>query len=119
MHKAVRKLVTYDIPDGHSVGLMVFNSVASTTLSEANREKVGSSLPHNPSQEGEHKCCVLCGLREALGLLVQDGPGGHMVLVAGSSGALDDSESAEAERLLGAAQVTLHTIVYPLTEKYP
>lgn len=124
MRKAVRKLVTYDIPDGHSVGLVVFDSVAATkhpltTLSEANREKVGSSLPRNPSQEGEHKRCVLCGLREALMLLGQDRPGAHVVLVAGGSGALDDSEAAAAERLLGAAQVTLHTIVYPLTEKYP
>ena len=124
MRKAVRKLVTYDIPEGHSVGLVVFDSVAATKhpltiLSEANREKVGSSLPRNPSQEGEHKRCVLCGLREALLLLSQDGPGGHVVLVAGGSGALDDSEAAAAEKLLGTAQVTLHTIVYPLTEKYP
>lgn len=124
MRKAVRKLVTYDIPDGYSVGLVVFDSVAAikhplTTLSEANREKVGSSLPRNPSQEGEHRRCVLCGLQEALRLLSQDGPGGHIVLVAGGSGALDDNEAMAAERLVGAAQATLHTIVYPLTEKYP
>lgn len=124
MRKAVRKLVTYDIPDGYSVGLVVFDSVAATkhpltTLSEANREKVGSSLPRNPSQEDEHRRCVLCGLQEALRRLAQDGPGGHVVLVAGGSGVLDESEARAAENILGAAQATLHTIVYPLTEKYP
>lgn len=125
MRKAVRKLVTYDVPDGYSVGLVVFDSMAATkypltSLTDgATREKVGSSLPRNPSQEGEHKRCIVCGLREALHLLHQDGPGGHVVMVTGGSGTLGEPEAAEASHMLANAQVSLHAIVYPLTEKYP
>lgn len=123
MRKAVRKMVTYDIPDGYSVGLVVFDSVSVvrhplTTLSDANREKVGSSLPRNPSQVGEHKRCVICGLRSAMGLL-RGGWGGHVVLVAGGSGSISQEEATEATQLLANSRVTLHAIVYPHTEKYP
>nr|XP_053656480.1 LOW QUALITY PROTEIN: calcium-activated chloride channel regulator 3A-1-like [Cherax quadricarinatus] len=125
MRKAVRKLVTYDVPDGYSVGLVVFDSIAATkypltTLTDgATREKVGSSLPRNPSQEGEHKRCIVCGLREALRLLRQDGPGGHIVMVTGGSGSLAESEATEAMHMLSDSSVSLHAIIYPLTEKYP
>lgn len=127
MRKAVRKLVTYDVPDGYSVGMVVFDSIAATkypltTLTDgATREKVGSSLPRNPSQEGEHKRCVMCGLREALQLLHHDGPGGHVVMVTGGggSGTLRESEATEAMHMLADARVSLHVIIYPHTEKYP
>ncbi|XP_042214205.1 calcium-activated chloride channel regulator 1-like [Homarus americanus] len=125
MRKAVRKMVTYDVPDGYSVGLVVFDSIAATkypltALTDgATREKVGSSLPRNPSQEGEHKRCIVCGLREALHLLRQDGPGGHVVMVTGGSGNLGEPEATEATHMLADAKVSLHAIIYPLTEKYP
>ncbi|KAK4311056.1 hypothetical protein Pmani_017435, partial [Petrolisthes manimaculis] len=56
VRKAVRRVVVYDIPDGNYVALVVFNSVARTSaplsrmdsLSDV-RQRVGSSLPRNPS----------------------------------------------------------------------
>ncbi|XP_037803249.1 calcium-activated chloride channel regulator 3A-1-like [Penaeus monodon] len=129
VRKAVRKVVTYDVPDGHSVGLVVFDSAAATKYpltrltDGATREKVGSSLPRNPSREPHHKRCLLCGLREALRMLQQDNTGsgaGHIVLVtAGGGEPLDAARADEASRALTAAGVVLHAIVYPLTEKYP
>ncbi|XP_042871894.1 calcium-activated chloride channel regulator 3A-1-like [Penaeus japonicus] len=129
VRKAVRKVVTYDVPDGYSVGLVVFDSAAATKYpltrltDGATREKVGSSLPRNPSQEPHHKRCLQCGLREALRMLRQDGSGGgagHVVLVTASSGEpLDAARADEASRALAAAGVVLHAIVYPLTERYP
>lgn len=121
----MRKMVMYDIPDGYRVGLVVFNSEALlkhplTTLTDGTtREKVGSALPRNPSQVMDSKRCVLCGIKEALKLLHEDGPGGHIVMVAGRSSALGETEAAEAAHMLRQAKVSLYTIVYPLTEKYP
>lgn len=126
-------MVSYDVPDGFSVGLVVFDSLAATKypltkLSDgATREKVGSSLPRNPSPEPHHKRCLLCGLREALRMLsegaaagVGGGGGGHVVLVtAGGGGSLEQSRGDEASLLLDEARVVLHAIVYPLTERYP
>ncbi|ROT62612.1 putative epithelial chloride channel protein-like [Penaeus vannamei] len=129
VRKAVRKVVTYDVPDGHSVGLVVFDSAAATKYpltrltDGATREKVGSSLPRNPSREPHHKRCLLCGLREALRMLRQDSTGsgaGHVVLLtAGGGEPLDATRTNEASHALTAAGVVLHAIVYPLTEKYP
>ncbi|KAK7066240.1 hypothetical protein SK128_007995 [Halocaridina rubra] len=123
MRKAVRKFVTYDVPDGYNVGLVVFNSVASTkypltALTDGiTREKVGSSLPRNPSREDQHKRCLVCGVREALQLLHQDG--GHIIMVTAGSGSITESETTVAAQLLRDAHVSLHVIVYPLVEKYP
>ncbi|XP_042891198.1 calcium-activated chloride channel regulator 1-like [Penaeus japonicus] len=129
VRKAVRKVVTYDVPDGYSVGLVVFDSAAATKYpltrltDGATREKVGSSLPRNPSREPHHKRCLLCGLREALRMLQQDNTGsgaGHVVLVtAGGGEPLDATRTNEASHALTSAGVVLHAIVYPLTERYP
>ncbi|KAK7078693.1 hypothetical protein SK128_028560, partial [Halocaridina rubra] len=124
MRKAVRKFLTYDIPDGVSIGLVVFNSVANTrypltVLTDGNtREKVGSSLPRNPSREDEHRRCVICGIREAVKVINQDGLGGHIMLVTAGSASLGDREISEASQLLTDNHVALHTIIYPLVEKY-
>ncbi|XP_066979536.1 calcium-activated chloride channel regulator 1-like [Macrobrachium rosenbergii] len=125
MRKAVRKLVTYDVPDGYGIGLVVFNSIPSTKypmtiLTDGiTREKVGSSLPRNPSREDEHKRCIICGVREALKLIQQDGIGGHIVMVTAGSGLVEESEASETAQLLLEAHVVLHAIIYPLAEKYP
>ena len=64
MRKAVRKVVAYDIPDTFTVGMVVFDSRAKvkhnlTPLADNEiREKVGSSLPRNPSVIGETERCV-------------------------------------------------------------
>ncbi|XP_068242203.1 LOW QUALITY PROTEIN: calcium-activated chloride channel regulator 1-like [Palaemon carinicauda] len=125
MRKALKKFVTYDVPDGHSIGLVVFDSIAATkypltVLTDgAVREKVGSSLPRKPSREGQHKRCIICGLRESLNLLRQNGLGGHIVLVTAGNGILSEMEYLEAVEVLDNAHVSLHSIIYPLTEKYP
>ena len=85
------------------------------------KEKVGFSLPRNPSKDGQHKCCIICGLKEALQVLHQGGPtaGGHIILITGDSGTIGKDESIEAQKLIDDSQVTLHSIVYPLTDKFP
>ncbi|CAL4125354.1 unnamed protein product [Meganyctiphanes norvegica] len=129
MRKAIHKTVAYDIPDGYNVGLVVFNSMATikyhlTTLTDGSsgtREKVGFSLPRNPSREVQQKRCIICGLKEALQVLHQGGPpaGGHIIIITGDSGTIDEAESIEAQKLIDDSQITLHSIVYPLTDKFP
>ncbi|CAL4188735.1 unnamed protein product, partial [Meganyctiphanes norvegica] len=129
MRKAIQKTVTYDIPEGYNVGLVVFNSMATikyqlTALTDGpsgTREKVGFSLPRNPSKEGQHRRCIICGLRKTLQVLRHRGPtaGGHIILITGDSGTIGETESIEAQNLIGDSQITLHSIVYPLTDKFP
>ncbi|XP_066980040.1 calcium-activated chloride channel regulator 1-like [Macrobrachium rosenbergii] len=125
MRKAVRKFITYDIPDGYSIGLVVFNSIPSTrypltVLTDGStREKVGSALPRNPSIEYEHNRCVTCGVREAMKLIYEHGIGGHIVMVAAGGSSLSEDEISETSQLLNDAHVSLHAILYPLAEKYP
>ncbi|XP_076052340.1 calcium-activated chloride channel regulator 1-like [Oratosquilla oratoria] len=128
MRKAVRKMLTYDVPDGHSVGLVVYDAAASikyplTRLFDGiTREKVGSSLPRNPSRVGEDRRCVVCGLKEALNLLKGEGTspaGAHVVLVTAGTGEVSEGEFAEASRLLKKNEVRLQSIVYPMTDRFP
>ncbi|CAL4141214.1 unnamed protein product, partial [Meganyctiphanes norvegica] len=67
VRKALRRTVVYDIPDGAYVAVVVFNSVGSTAteLSKVDsdhnvRQRIGSSLPRNPSLVPESNKCLLC-----------------------------------------------------------
>ena len=91
LRKAIRRLAVYDIPDGVHVGVVVFNSVARTVapLNKVEsitdvRQRLGSSLPRNPSTVPESHKCVLCGLQESLRTLDSDGigsAGAHIILI--------------------------------------
>ena len=126
MRKAVRKLVMFDVPDGFSVGLIVYDSMASvkhplTPLTDgAIREKVAASLPRNPSNIGEDRRCIKCGLIEALNQLKQNGgtQGGHIVLISPDGGNIRQS-GVESTFLVRDSGATLHAIIYPLTGPYP
>ncbi|XP_018012882.1 calcium-activated chloride channel regulator 1 [Hyalella azteca] len=127
MRKAVRKVVAYDIPDGFRVGLVVFDSKAkvkhfvSPLVDSEIREKVGSSLPRNPSVVGETQRCVLCGLKASLELLKKNGGshGGNIILVTGGSSTISEHDKLKAQIMLQDAGVTLNLVIYPLIDRFP
>lgn len=127
MRKAVRKLVIHDVPNGFSVGLVVFDSGASTKYplklltDDGIRDNLGSSLPRNPSRIDKHRRCVLCGLEESVKLLRETGgtEGGHIVLMIAGSGRVDTNELNKIKDLCARTKIILHVIVYPLTERFP
>lgn len=127
MRKAVRKAVAYDIPDGFDVGLVVFDNTAnvehslSPLVDSDIREKVGSSLPRNPSVVGENQRCVMCGLKKSLELLKKNGGGhgGSIILVTAGSSNLSEQDKHKARIMLKEAGVALHLIIYPLIDRFP
>ncbi|KAF2366642.1 Calcium-activated chloride channel N-terminal [Trinorchestia longiramus] len=127
MRKAVRKVVAYDIPDGFRVGLVVFDSKSkvkhhlSALVDSDIREKVGSSLPRNPSVVGETQRCLLCGLKTSLDLLKKNGGshGGNIILVTGGSSTLSEHDKHKAQLMLQDAGVTLNLVIYPLIDRFP
>uniref|UniRef100_A0A2P2I9G5 Epithelial chloride channel protein-like n=1 Tax=Hirondellea gigas TaxID=1518452 RepID=A0A2P2I9G5_9CRUS len=127
MRKAVRKVMAYDIPDGFSVGIVVFDSRSKvkhhiTPLVDHDiREKVGSSLPRNPSVIGENQRCVVCGIKRSLELLRKNGGnyGGNIILITAGSSTLNEQEKQKVIILLRDAGVTLHLIIYPLIDRFP
>ena len=126
MRKAVRKVVAFDIPDAFSVGMVVFDRHAkvkhnlSPLTDNEIREKVGSSLPRNPSIVGETQRCVMCGLKKSLDLLKKSGGvGGSIILVTGGSSKISESEQQKAAALLKEAGVSLHLVIYPLIDRFP
>nr|XP_045590148.1 calcium-activated chloride channel regulator 1-like [Procambarus clarkii] len=127
VRKAVRRVVVYDVPDGDHVALVVFNSVAHTaaplskmdSLSDV-RQRVGSSLPRNPSPVPESNKCVLCGLQEALRTLDADpagAAGATIILVTTGKGAAHQREVDEMSRLATSRGVRVDTVIYPMTER--
>lgn len=127
VRKAVRRVVVYDVPDGDYVALVVFNSVAHTaaplskmdSLSDV-RQRVGSSLPRNPSPVPESNKCVLCALQEALRTLETDpagAAGATVILVTTGKGAAHQREMEEMTRLATTRGVRVDTVLYPLTER--
>ncbi|KAK3855980.1 hypothetical protein Pcinc_037649, partial [Petrolisthes cinctipes] len=127
VRKAVRRVVVYDIPDGDYVALVVFNSVARTSaplsrmdsLSDV-RQRVGSSLPRNPSPVPESNKCVLCGLQEAIRTLDAEpagAVGATVILVTTGKGPMYQREVEEMERLATNRGVRVDTVLYPMTER--
>ncbi|KAK3891031.1 hypothetical protein Pcinc_005053, partial [Petrolisthes cinctipes] len=126
VRKAVRRVVVYDIPDGNYVALVVFNSVARTSaplsrmdsLSDV-RQRVGSSLPRNPSPVPESKKCVLCGLQEAMRTLDTEpigAVGATVILVTTGKGLTHQQEVEEMKRLATNRGIRVHTVLYPMIE---
>lgn len=127
VRKAVRRTVVYDVPDGTYMSLVVFNSVANTVapLSKIDsvsdvRQRIGSSLPRNPSTVPESHKCVLCGLQEALRALNSDpvgSAGANIILVTTGAGTATHHQMDEMVRMIQNSGVIVIPVVYPLTEK--
>ncbi|XP_066958487.1 calcium-activated chloride channel regulator 4-like [Macrobrachium rosenbergii] len=127
VRKAVRRVMVYDVPDGSYVALVIFNSVAKTTaplmkmesLSDV-RQRVGSSLPRNPSTVPESLKCVLCGLQEALRALEGDplrASGATIILLTTGNGIDNRREVDEMMQLARLHKIRVNTIIYPFIEQ--
>ncbi|XP_076032311.1 LOW QUALITY PROTEIN: calcium-activated chloride channel regulator 4-like [Oratosquilla oratoria] len=127
VRKAVRRAVVNDVPDGVHMAVVVFNSKARTvaplsrmeSVSDV-RQRVGSSLPRNPSSVPERQKCILCGLQEALKSLKVDpvgAAGANVILVTTGEGAGTSHQMEEIVRLIKTEGVHVIPILYPLTER--
>ncbi|CAL4177136.1 unnamed protein product, partial [Meganyctiphanes norvegica] len=127
IRKAVRRVVVYDMPDDTHVGVVVFNSVARTTASLALmdsvsdiRQRIGSSMPRNPSHVPEKHKCILCGIQEALRALDMDpqgADGATIILLTSGAGATPKREMDEMVRLSTVRGIRIDAIIYPFTEQ--
>ena len=123
VRKAVRRTVVYDVPDETHMALVVFNSVAKTvaplSLIESSsdvRQRIGSSLPRNPSTVPESHKCVLCGLQESLRALGPNAKGSTIILVTTGAGTSLPYQAEEMNRLVKDSGVRIIPVVYPKTE---
>ncbi|CAL4117431.1 unnamed protein product [Meganyctiphanes norvegica] len=126
IRKAVRRVVAYDIPDGAYVGVVVFNSVARSTASLSKmdqvtdvRQRIGSSMPRNPSHIPEKHKCLLCGLQEALRTLDSgstSSEGATIILITTGSGATPKEEMDEMIHLATERRLHIEVILYPATD---
>ncbi|MPC92472.1 Calcium-activated chloride channel regulator 4 [Portunus trituberculatus] len=124
----MRRVVVYDVPDGAHIGVVTFRSVASTvaplTYIESEdsdmRQRVGSSLPRNPSTVPESQKCLLCGLQEAVRVLDEDNKGADgatIILVTTGSGPAPRREVDEMITLSAQRNLRIEVVLYPLTER--
>ncbi|XP_042238989.1 calcium-activated chloride channel regulator 4A-like [Homarus americanus] len=128
LRKAMRRVVVYDVPDGAHVGVVTFHSVARTvaplTYIESEdsdmRQRVGSSLPRNPSPVPESHKCLICGMQEALRVLDADGKNGDgsiLILITTGSGPTPQREVDEMTYLAKQRHLKVEAVLYPLTER--
>ncbi|CAL4122962.1 unnamed protein product [Meganyctiphanes norvegica] len=126
VRKAVRRVVVYDVPDGVYVGVVIFNSVASTvapvskmeSLSDV-RTRIGSSLPRNPSRVPESHKCLLCGIQEAIRAIQSsslDAKGATVILITSGTVTVPDLEIEEMARLSNFKSMQIHLIQYPAVQ---
>ncbi|CAL4067890.1 unnamed protein product, partial [Meganyctiphanes norvegica] len=123
MRKAVRRLIVYDLPDGAHIGIVVFNSVATTTASISEmdsesdvRQRIGSSLPRNPSKVPENDKCLLCGLQEALKTLDSNSAsaaGAAIVLITTGSNMIKRKELDKMIYIATQRGIRIEGILYP------
>ncbi|CAL4162029.1 unnamed protein product [Meganyctiphanes norvegica] len=123
IRKAVRRVIVYDVPDGAHVGFVVFNSVATATAPSSKmeeftdvRQRIGSSVPRNPSHIPESHKCLLCALQEALRALDADSSGttgATVILITTGSGTTPQNEIDEMIRLANMNYVRVEIILYP------
>ncbi|XP_064111085.1 calcium-activated chloride channel regulator 2-like [Macrobrachium nipponense] len=126
MRKAIRRVMVYDVPDGVQVAIVIFNSEAKTTaplmkmesLSDV-RQRVGSSLPRNPSTVPESQKNILFGLREAIKVLTTDSgdpAGAKVIMVTTGNSMAPQQDVNEMLRLATVNNIRVDTIIYPQTE---
>ncbi|XP_066980825.1 calcium-activated chloride channel regulator 1-like isoform X2 [Macrobrachium rosenbergii] len=127
VRKAIRRVVVYDLPNGAEVGVVVFNAVAKQaaqlfmleTTSSDLRERVGSSLPRNPSTARSSQACIACGIRKAISILQEAKAStqeANIVLVTSGSHARE-AEAEEVRQIVLEYGLRLLLVLYPLTEK--
>lgn len=123
----MRRVVVYDVPNGAHVGVLTFNSkrrtVAPLTFIDSEdsdmRQRVGSSLPRNPSGVPESQKCILCGLEEALKVLGNEGKHGKdstVILITTGSSPTSDKEVSAMISLAEQNHLRIEVVLYPLTE---
>ncbi|XP_068219578.1 calcium-activated chloride channel regulator 1-like isoform X2 [Palaemon carinicauda] len=127
VRKAIRRVVVYDLPNGAEVGVVVFNAVAKQaaqlfkleTTSSDLRERVGSSLPRNPSTARSSQACIVCGIRKAINILKEaDASTQEANIVLVTSGSHDrQAETEEVREIVLEYGLRLQLVLYPLTEK--
>ncbi|CAL4122486.1 unnamed protein product [Meganyctiphanes norvegica] len=124
IRKAVRRVVVYDIPEEVEIGLVVFNSRATTTapltkiddISDV-RYRIGSSMPRNPSGVPESHKCLVCGLREAVMTLESaKASGGTVILITTGSSRVSQDEVDEMIRFTTVKNIRLDIIFYPVKD---
>ncbi|XP_018014352.2 calcium-activated chloride channel regulator 1 [Hyalella azteca] len=131
LRKAVRRMLVYDIPPGEKVGVVIFDSTASTTLpliqvpdALEDRQRLATvSLPRTPSQVIERSKCILCGLEKAVEMLEKDGgsaAGGVIFLISSGSPFPLSSYDLELLRdLVVPRHVQVVPVLYPMTVRSP
>ncbi|CAL4114645.1 unnamed protein product [Meganyctiphanes norvegica] len=126
VRKALRRVVVYDVPDGAHVGVVVFNSVASTAAPVSQMEshsdvrtRIGSSLPRNPSRVPESHKCLLCGMQEglrALDVKSLGDTGATFIIVTSGSNTVPQQELEELIRLSTERNIKINIVFYPVME---
>ncbi|XP_069194169.1 calcium-activated chloride channel regulator 1 [Procambarus clarkii] len=128
VRKAVRRVVVYDLPNGAQVAVAVFNAedreaaplstVLESTISDL-RERVGSSLPRNPSNVRESQACVVCGIKRAVRVLEEGGapPQAANIVLVTSGGDGRENEADEVRSLVQKYGLRLLLVLYPLAER--
>ncbi|CAL4095473.1 unnamed protein product, partial [Meganyctiphanes norvegica] len=128
LRKALRRVVVYDVPDGSYVGVVTFNSkpriVAPLTFIDSKdsdfRQRVGSSLPRNPSRVPESHKCLLCSIQEGLTLLHDDNTdaqGATIIIVTSGSGPPAEKDMKEMLHLAQERNLQYQVVIYPVTEQ--
>ncbi|XP_063867475.1 calcium-activated chloride channel regulator 2-like [Scylla paramamosain] len=128
VRKAVRRVVVYDLPNGAEVAVVVFNAkdkaaaplstVLESTTSDL-RERVGSSLPRNPSNVGESQACIPCGIKGAINVLKEGGasPQAANIVLLTSGGKGRKAQVEDVRRLVHKYGLRLQLVLYPLAER--
>ncbi|XP_064110981.1 calcium-activated chloride channel regulator 1-like isoform X1 [Macrobrachium nipponense] len=126
IRKAVRHVMVYDVPDDAYVAVVIFNSVAKTTAPLIKvdsysdiRQRIGASLPRNPSTVPESQKSILHGFHEAMKVL-SNSPygfmGGKVILVTTGNGFTPATDIDGMMHLAVLSRIRIDTIFYPLTE---
>lgn len=124
----MRRVVVYDVPNYSHVGVITFHTVARTvapiTYIESEdsdfRQRVGSSLPRNPSAVPESQKCLLCGLQEAERLLAADPKGSEgttVIFITTGSGQTPQRQLDEIVRIARHRNLKIIVVLYPLSER--
>lgn len=124
----MRRVVVYDVPAGSEVGVVTFHKegriVAPLTAIEGEesdmRQRVGSSLPRNPSSVQESQKCLLCGLQEAVKVLdtgTRKSEGATVILITTGSSQAPKAEVRDMVRLATQWNLRVEVVLYPLTER--
>ncbi|CAL4205908.1 unnamed protein product [Meganyctiphanes norvegica] len=127
IRKAIRRAIVYDMPNNSYVSIVVFNSMAKTVtkLTKVDydhniRQRIGSSLPRNPSEELEINKCLLCGIQEAvraMDTVDDDVHGGTIILLTSPEVQVSSLELKDIKNLAIQRSVKLDAILYPYTKQ--